>query len=130
MSIIIIHDSIGSMYFNLLYFHFLLFELPCTELLRSKQTDNFISVSLDTNETEVIFGNRDGLKDDQKYVYRLNAFNSIGNPNPNPKLCIVSCCKSICGYCIIIKISVEELVTDFVAVNDSLIECSNTLCKN
>ena len=33
------------------------------------------------------------------------------------------------SYCIIIKISVEELVSEFVAVNDSLIECSNTLCK-
>ena len=47
-------------------------------VLRSEQTDNFINVSLDTNETEVILGNRDELKDDQKYVYRLNAFNSIG----------------------------------------------------
>ena len=47
--------------------------------LRSEQTRMVINVSLGSNETEVVLGPQDGLKDNQKYVYNVTAINSVGN---------------------------------------------------
>ena len=47
-------------------------------VLRSEQTGVVINESLDPNETEVVLGPQDGLKDNQKYVYTVTAINSIG----------------------------------------------------
>ena len=47
-------------------------------VFRSEQTGVAVNVSLDSNETEVVLSPRDLLKNNQKYVYRVTATNSIG----------------------------------------------------
>ena len=47
-------------------------------VFRIEETRVFINISLGINETQVILGTRHGLEDNQKYVYIVNAINSIG----------------------------------------------------
>ena len=53
--------------------------------LRSVQTGTVIYVFNDSNETEIVLGHQDGLEENQKYVYKVTAINSIGNVTSHKK---------------------------------------------
>ena len=48
-------------------------------LLEIAQTREIISVSLATDETEVILNPGIGLEANQKYIYEVTAINAVGN---------------------------------------------------
>ena len=48
-------------------------------MLRIEETRKTVSLSLDSNETEVILGPEIGLETNQKYIYALTVVNAIGN---------------------------------------------------
>ena len=48
-------------------------------MLDSKERASDVAVFLEANETDVVLGLEDGLKEYQTYVYSVTAINIIGN---------------------------------------------------
>ena len=70
-------------------------------ILRSKVRDNLINVSVDINETGIVLSPQDGLEDNQKYLYRLSAVNSVGITTTDENiLCKQAICNMSVNKCI------------------------------